>query len=283
MAKGLLALCTVVLLSLWLGSCSEGTDPDGGEVRVLILSNYQPGNDWIDSSYVKHMDNMVFSSMDIGDSIPTLDDFVGYDVILLYEDGLFDNCNEVGDLLYYYVLAGGNLVMGTFYWQDRTLGGYSSSETWGLLELIDPIYGNSCDYEYDSLGQVSNHDLTKGVNSLKTYYRGGVDTLRNDAAAVAWWTDGSVLIAYNRPNNKGTITAVTTAPQEGYYWDWRGYPNAPEGDFFRLWENVLRWTASRGSGFSLDDVVLGKAASSQQKSKQKTETAIQPSGSQLIK
>jgi len=41
----------------------------------------------------------------------------------------------------------------------------------------------------------------------------------------------------------GTITMVTTYPAENYYWETRAFPEAVEGDFFRIWENALRWTA----------------------------------------
>jgi hypothetical protein len=124
--------------------------------------------------------------------------------------------------------------------------------------MVDPIFFNSCDYTTDSLGAVITHPLTAGVNSLVTYYRGGVDSLREGATAVAWWADGDILIAFNRPHSAGTITAVTTAPHEGYYWDSRQDPDEPQGDFFKLWENALKWTASQGSGFSKNAVKLSK-------------------------
>ena len=36
---------------------------------------------------------------------------------------------------------------------------------------------------------------------------------------------------------------VTTYPAENYYWESRGDPEPVEGDFFKVWENALRWTA----------------------------------------
>lgn len=245
----------LLLISVWAqvnSSCSLADDKGDGEgIRVMILSNIDEGNIWIDSTYAKYMTGIEFSYINVDTALFSLDDLNGYDVVLLYEDGIFENSEATGDILHSYVMAGGNLVIGTFYWQDRSGGGYSGS--WGGLEMIDPIYFGSCDYEYDSLGTVLNHELTRGVNSLKTYYRGGVDSLRGNAVALAWWSDGDVLIAYNRPN--GTITALTTAPHEGYYWDSRESPDAPQGDFFKLWENAIRWTAAQGNGFSKNNVV----------------------------
>ena len=243
-------ICSLLVLLIFIQlniSCSAASDDSNdGMTNVLIISNEEAGNMWIDTSYTKYMSGIEFSYINVDDSLPNISDFEGFDVVLLYEDGSIGNGSEIGNLLYSYVMAGGNLVLGTFYWQGRTDGGYSGS--WGNLEMIDPLFYGSCDYAYDSLGSVSNHDLTQGVTSLKTYYRGGADSLRNNATAVAWWNDGDVLVAYNKPN--GTITAVTTAPHEGYYWDSRQFPNEPEGDFFRLWENALKWTGRQGSGFS---------------------------------
>jgi hypothetical protein len=56
---------------------------------------------------------------------------------------------------------------------------------------------------------------------------------------------GDPLIAFNKPN--GTITMVTTYPAENYYFESRGFPDAVEGDFFRLWENALKWTAAQSN------------------------------------
>lgn len=243
-------ICSFLVLSIFIQmhiSCSAASDDSSdGMANVLVLSNFESGNIWIDTTYAKYMSGIEISYINVDDSLPVLADLEGFDVILLYEDGNFNSAAEIGNLIYGYVMAGGNVVLGTFYWQDRTDGGYSGS--WGNLEMIDPLYWGSCDYAYDSLGTVINHTLTSGITSLKTYYRGGADSLRNNAVALAWWSDGDILLAYNKP--AGTITAVTTAPHEGYYWDSRQFPNEPEGDFFKLWENVLKWTASQGAGFS---------------------------------
>ena len=106
-------------------------------------------------------------------------------------------------------MSGGNLVIGTFYWQDRSDGGWGSS--WGNLELIDPLFGGSCDYESGNLSSIVDHPLTEGLNSLYcSFHRGGPSILRENATAVAWWDDGDPLIAFNQPD--GLITAVTMWP-----------------------------------------------------------------------
>lgn len=247
MLKKLLRLFLFFIMSLFIANCStSGDEKDDdkiieGQITVLVLSNDSNDNNFIDTSFSNHMSNFTFISMNVEDSLPSVEDFAGIDVILLFENGYFDNASLVGDILYAYVMAGGNLVTGTFYWQDRT--DEEGGGNWGFLEMIDPLFGGSCDYLYDSLGVVNSHYMTNGVDSLYLYYRGGVDTLRSNATALAWWADGDPLIAYNKPD--GTITAVTAFPAE--------FNHADEyfsTSFHRMWENVLRWTASQGSGFS---------------------------------
>lgn len=229
-----------VAVSLLIVGCKDSaTEPEVDEVNVLVLSNFAPGNAWIDTNFTQHMEKIKITHIDISIDTIVAEDLDGFGVVLLYEDGIFSNSTKVGNMLYKYVMAGGDLVIGTFYWQDHTGAGWGGS--WGDLEMIEPLYSGTCRYSVDSLGTTVNHPLTEGVNSLKTYYRGGPNTLRDNATAVAWWSNQDVFIAYNKP--AGTITMVTTYPAENYYFETRGNPDAVEGDFFKVWENALRWTA----------------------------------------
>lgn len=214
-------------------TCDDGVCEDLNVLKVLLLSNSDAGNNWIKENFSLNIPMIDIDSMDVLTSVPSLDSLLDYDVVLLFESGVFDNSTNVGELLYGYVMGGGSLVIGTFYWQDRSGSGWDGS--WGALELIDPIYGGSCDYETAGLGDVDPHPLTKDLGSLSTEFRGGPATLRDDAVAVAWWDDGDPLIAFNEPG-AGRITAVTTCPEEPRY-------NEVQGDFFILWRNVLHWTA----------------------------------------
>ena len=103
-----------------------------------------------------------------------------------------------------YVLDEATLFYQPFYWQDRTDGGFGT-QGWGDLELYDPLYGDACDYAYQDVGTVTDHPMTEGIDELNCYFRGGPTILRDDATAVAWWSDGDPLIAYNQPG--GVITA----------------------------------------------------------------------------
>lgn len=234
----LLSLGAALLMQ---GCQSSSTNPKEDGIKVLVVSNFSNGNAWIDTNFTENMEGITIVTLDVEDDTVRAEELQDIDVVLLYEDGTFGNSTTVGNMIYQYVMAGGNLVIGTFYWQDRS--GYTWSGDWGDLEMIDPLYGGSCRYSTDSLGTTLSHPLTNGVNSLKTYYRGGPNTLRDNATAVAWWSNEDVLIAFNKP--AGTITVVTAYPAEDYYWESRGNPDAVEGDYFKLWENALKWTAAQ--------------------------------------
>ncbi|MCB0278688.1 MAG: hypothetical protein KDD94_04250 [Calditrichaeota bacterium] len=218
-------------------------DPDSlktGTVRVLVLSNYL--HDTVAAQFPQFIANAEFTAVDIDSDTPTVAFLDSFDLVILFEDGLVNYPTIIGDSIYQYVMNGGNLILGTFYWQDRSDGGHTTNG-WGMLETIDPIYSGSCAYSDDHMDSVIAHPMTEGVDSLLAYYRGGVDSLRNGATALAWWSDGSILLAYNQP--AGRITAVTVAPQHEFYVI--SQQRNLSGDFRQLWYNVIRWTG----GFEL--------------------------------
>jgi hypothetical protein len=240
---GTLILFSLAAMVLIVGCKDSATEPEVEGLNILVVSNFEEGNAWIDTNFTKQMEKIKITTIDVSTDTLVAEDLEGFNVILLYEDGIFGNSASVGNMIYKYVMAGGDLVIGTFYWQDHS--GEQWNGSWGDLEMIEPLYSGSCRYTVDSLGSTIDHPLTAGVNSLKTFYRGGPNTLRENATAVAWWSNEDILIAFNKP--KGTITMVTTYPAENYYFETRGNPDAVEGDFFKLWENALRWTAQNNN------------------------------------
>ena len=130
--------CTLGLAIL-LGSVSFGQS-------VLLVSNSTSdmdyfqnhlGNSWTNNSGALPS----FTTWD-ADNTPTLDYVENFDLVLLCENGIFGNASNIGNIVHEYVLGGGNLIIGTFYWQNRT-GGVSGD--WGNLESIDPLYDGACD------------------------------------------------------------------------------------------------------------------------------------------
>jgi hypothetical protein len=227
-----LIMCLVAVTVLIVGCKKSATDSEEEDLNVLVVSNYAVVNAYIDTNFTKNIDGIKISVKDVAEDTLAEQDLKGFDVVLLFEDGNFGNSQKVGNMIYKYVMAGGNVVIGTFYWQDG----------WGNLEMIVPLYGESCRYQVDSLGSTIEHSLTKGVNYVRSYYRGGPNTLRENATAVAWWSNEDVFMAFNKP--KGTITMVTTYPGENYFYETRGLPpDSVGGDFYRVWNNALKWTA----------------------------------------
>lgn len=185
-----------------------------------------------------------------------------FSMVFLYENGIFSNSRPVGDALAQYLENGGNIVMGTFYWQDRSDSGWGdrgSTEGWGALEEWDPFVacrtGPPCpsnggsEYNYSELDPTSivPHPLTDGVTSLwVNSYHGGV-TAKDGTAVLASWDDGVPLIGFRIGAGGQRIVGVSVFPG---YMDFGGFG----GDFYQVWENTIRW-AGAGSTPSAGSVI----------------------------
>jgi hypothetical protein len=172
---------------------------------------------------------------------------------LLYEDGLFVNAVNVGDSVAAFVQAGGNLVLGTFYWQDRSDNTVFDASGWGALETLDPFLGpEGSEYREDSLDVASivAHPMTAGLTRLFVdSFHGGVEA-KSGTTVLATWSDACdsctagvnvPLLGYRIGADGQRIVGVTVGPGYPHY---GGY----SGDFYQLWGNVLRWAAAGGPG-----------------------------------
>ena len=226
-----------------------------GTGNVLVLSNFQSGNLAIMDSFPVYMPGFTFDTMDVSGQTPSLAFLMQYPVILLYEDGLFTNAPNVGDTVAAYVLAGGNLVIGTFYWQDRSdnVQFAGSASSWGALETLDPFFGPfGAEYRADSLAVASivAHPMTAGLTSLSVdQYHGGV-VAKPGTTVLARWSDAcdicqpdtqTPLLGFRIEKDGQRIVGVSTAPQ---YPGYGGFT----GDFYRLWANVFGWAILGGPG-----------------------------------
>ncbi len=222
------------------------------EGMVLVLSNCPECNAAILDSFPVYMPNLTFDTMDVFSQTPTVAFLSQYRLVLLYEDGLFDNAPNVGDSVAAYVMAGGNLVIGTFYWQDRSDNQRFTNAGWGALEDIDPFLGPyGSEYRQDSLDVASivEHPMTQGLDSLWVHqFHGGV-VAKPGTTVLARWSDAcdlycdpdenTPLIGYRIEANDQRIVGVSVYPAYPYYSGYRG-------DFYRLWANVLSWAMAGG-------------------------------------
>lgn len=187
-----------------------------------------------------------FAWMDVESVTPTYADLSAFDVVLLFEDEMFDNAPNVGSAVYDFVRAGGNLVIGTFYEQDRSDTTGLTPFGWGPLETIDPFTsdGIGCEYSYDELNASSivAHPITLGVGSLWcTEFHGGVHA-KADTIVVANWTgpndlgEACPLAGYRVLEDNQRVVQISIYPNY-YYYD----PVGTEfgGDFYRLWDNAI--------------------------------------------
>jgi len=218
-------------------------------LECLVISNYHAAN------AATHLGGQIpsinFDAWDAG-TTPTQQDLAPYDVVLLFEDGLFGNAPNVGDALYQW-LAGGDvgLVMGTFYWQEV---GYPTGSGWGDLELLQPMdpATTGCEYNADDMDPTSivQHPVMDGVTALYGQsYRGGTE-LAAGATMLASWTTANQAgttdpVAAYLEEFDSRIVGISIAPHYGVY---GVYGTNYSGDFYTLYENALTW-----AGFGLCD------------------------------
>jgi hypothetical protein len=221
---------------------------------VLVISNFPGGNQVILDSFPQYMTGFNFDTLEVRAQTPSLALLMQYPVVLLYEDGLFPNAPNVGDTVAAYVQGGGNLVIGTFYWQDRSDNvQFPNNYGWGQLETLDPFLGPyGSEYRPDSLspGSIVAHPMTAGITTLFVpSFHGGV-MAKPGTTVLARWSDACTLCApdtqtpllgYRIEANGQRIVGVSLYPAYPYYGNYGG-------DFYRLWANVLDWASAGGPG-----------------------------------
>jgi type 1 glutamine amidotransferase len=222
---------------------AAGLTPAPIVAECVIVSNQYADTCALD--FTVKIPDVDFAWMNVEVSAPSISDLRAFDVVLLFEDGGFANAPNVGSAVYEYVMIGGNLVIGTFYEQDRSEIGNG----WGLLETIDPFTsdGYGCEYAYNTLNlsSVMVHPITAGVESLWCDdYQGGVHA-KPDTVVVANWTNQNYmgeacpLAGYCILEENQRVVQLSIYPNYAYTtWSLFG------GDFYTLWGNALKWAAS---------------------------------------
>jgi hypothetical protein len=168
------------------------------------------------------------------------------------ENGNFANAPNVGAVIYDYVHNyNGNVIFATFIWQDwGTWGGYG----WGAMEAICPMNeAGGCEYNYDSINpsSVVSHPVTNGITSLWCdLYHGGVG-LRSGATRLAAWSDGKPAVAIDASHayGGGQMVAISIFPS---YMNYGTYGTHFGGDFYRLFQNAIRWAGGIGLASVVD-------------------------------
>ncbi len=207
---------------------------------VLVVS----GGDFNETDIVETMlsndPNLAISTFFYVNQLPGIDLLKQYDIVLLFMNGLFDESVALGTEIADYVNLGGNVVIGSFYWQGRSDGGLGSPG-WGALEAVDPFASDGgATYTLVTLdtNTLVAHPLTVGVNTLTSTvgYSSGV-TARSGTIVVASWSDGAPLVGYRVLSGGQRIVAVSLFPAAGA---------SATGDTQALWENAVNWAGAAG-------------------------------------
>lgn len=202
-----------------------------------------------------------FTGIDVSTSIPTLETLLAnYDVILLFEDGVFANSTAVGTEVAAFARAGHPVVLGTFYDQDRSdaTAGTTVPHGWGDLEQIDPntTDGVGTAYALRTLDPASivAHPLTLGVKSLSALrgnpgpYAGG-NQAKAGTTVVATWAQPNArgladpAIAF-RTTGPACVIQIGIAAQYPVVKTFNTYGTDFGGDYYQVWKNAFDFGAA---------------------------------------
>jgi hypothetical protein len=219
------------------------------QIDVLVLS----GGDFDDTQVVADMfvntPGVTAQTFFYVNRTPGLATLRQYDVVLLFTNGIFDETTALGNELNQYVGVGGNLVIGSFYYQGRSDSGFGVPG-WGSLQTLDPFVGDvdpftghaGATYAANSLAtnSIVPHALTLGITSITSVagYSAGV-LAKPTTTVVASWTDGAPLIGYRVLGAGQRIVGVSLFPSASV-------PTEVAGDVQVLWENAVTWAGVAG-------------------------------------
>ena len=226
-----------------------GTSDSVCGTSVLVLS----GGDFDETGVVESMlandPTLTISTFFLVNDLPGIDRLRQHDVVLLFMNGLFDESVSLGTEVADYVALGGNLVIGSFYWQGRSDSNLGSTG-WGSLEGVDP-FGSLGGATYQpgviDANNITAHPLTLGVTALtSTAYWGGVTALPGTTVVARWGdgTPGTPLIGYKVLPGGQRIVGVSLFPASGA---------TATGNTQEIWENAVNWAGVAGGPAPVSD------------------------------
>lgn len=219
--------------------------------RVGILSNKYAAETAAD--FNARIPAHKFTGVDVSGAAPTLTQLqAGFDVLLVFEDSTFTNATAVGNVAAAFANAGGTVVLGAFYDQDRSDAPASiPPHGWGVLETLDPntTDGTGTPYAARTLdvAGMQQHPLTAGIKSLASAKFAGGNAPKTGTRVVANWTQPNArggadpAIAY-RVTGSACVIQLAIAPN---------YPvlglsgSDYSGDFHRAWQNAFDFGAAK--------------------------------------
>ncbi len=232
--------------------------------RIGILSNQNAAPTATD--FATRLTGHTFTPVDVGTVTPALSTLTAsFDAVLLFEDGLFPNAPNVGNVVAQFAQTRRPVILATFYEQDRTGTTALSANGWGALETLDPNTsdGTGAAYSARSLNASSIvlHPLTYGVTTLTAHQFAGGNQAKPGTIVLARWSE---------PNARGEpdpaialrITGDACVMHIAIAADYSTYGTFGSvygGDFYRLWQNAFDFAAAKcvvGADQPVDPIAL---------------------------
>ena len=210
--------------------------------RLLVLSGGDVDDTETAAALFTGLADVTVERFFVVNATPTLEQLRRYDVVLVFQNGLFQESEALGEDLASFASLGGNLVFGSFFWQGRS-DGTKGARGWGALEALDPFANaGGATYAAAALGTVASHAMTAGVTTLaSTAGLGGGVSAKTGTTVVASWSDGTPLVGYQTGSAGQRYVSVSLFPAHA-----GAAYCCVTGDFQLLWQNVVRWSGSAG-------------------------------------
>ncbi len=188
---GFSVISLIALLLSMLGSSRCMALP-----KVLVMA--AESDSWTADVQTKLQNTGQFAQVDrmvvpyAGGSIPTLSQLQAYDAVLVFGD--YGMESGEGSVLASYVDGGGAVVLATFCLSYTQIDAAFNNSTY---QVIVPGGGTTGEVTLGTVAQ-PNHPIMKGISSMdggSSNYRGTSTTLAGNAYAIAYWSDGTILVA----------------------------------------------------------------------------------------
>ncbi len=227
--------------------------------RVGVLSNKYFAE--AATSFTANLTGHTFTAVDVSVSTPTLAALnASYDVVLLFEDGVFANSTNIGTVIAQYANAGHPVIVATFYDQDRSDAANPAVQPahgWGVLETLDPNTTDGIGVPTDAAGvpnatrtlnpaSIVAHPLTQGLTTLFSQAYAGGNQAKPGTAVLANWSQPNARglpdpVVSLRMTGRACVIGVGIVP---HYAALGTSGTNFGGDYYRLWQNAFNFAGA---------------------------------------
>lgn len=253
-------ICSLLLAGVAAAVFAQPADA----ARIGVLSNQNAAATAAD--FATRLTGHTFTPVEVGTVTPALGSLTAsFDAVLLFEDGLFPNAPNVGNVVAQFAQSRRPVILASFYEQDRTGTTALAANGWGALETLDPNTsdGTGTAYSARSLNPASIilHPLTYGVTSLTAHQFAGGNQAKPGTIVLARW---SQLNARGEPDPAVALRVTRDAcvmhiAIAADYSSYGTFGSVYGGDFYRLWQNAFDFAAAKcvvGPGQPVDAIAL---------------------------